>query len=269
MPSKRGRTPGLALWPAANGRTRYRATTKRNRVRRFTNPVLVETRRELSARRCRSHVGTILDRRDRCLGHALRSRHCGCRARATVLHRQESGSTTNHRGRSLNDCRTITSRRLPLSCDDDRFILARPWWRCDGNSGQRFVTAGSKLELRTQRDGKANTRVHIDNHHAPVLLTPHLATAGDEVPDFFDGPMHNRFRCLARCKREVRHSPKRQSEQDPYIGPVRGNRRALPWQMFRVEIRHPSPFAPYTLLVPAYSYRSASIGSSRAARRAG
>ena len=96
--------------------------------------------------------------------------------------------------------------RLPFSCNSDRLAVTWPGRHRDADGGERFVTERTKLKMCTQRDRKANTWMHIDDSPFAVLFAPHLATARNEVPDFFDGSMGHGLRYLTWPEFEVGHS---------------------------------------------------------------
>jgi hypothetical protein len=61
-----------------------------------------------------------------------------------------------------------------------------------------------------------------------ILLSPHLALPGEEVPDLLDRPMRYGVGCLRGS--EVSHNTFRQAEQNANIGPIWRAADALDWQ---------------------------------------
>jgi hypothetical protein len=140
---------------------------------------------------------------------------------------------------------------LPFAWHDDRLAFAWPRRHCHGNGGEGLMTERPKLEVGSQRDRNADTGVDIDDAPLPLLLSPHLATARNKVPDLFDGSMRDCFRYLTWRKFEMSHSAGRQSEKDSYFRPIWGKGISIHRHVLCCKIRqesspfggHPARFA--------------------------
>ena len=83
--------------------------------------------------------------------------------------------------------------------------------RRDGSSG-----GGPKLEPGADRNGEADTGFERNDLFAIALLSPHVALAGQDEPDLFDGAVNHGMRDLARSEFEVSHAACRQAEKDSH-----------------------------------------------------
>jgi hypothetical protein len=64
-----------------------------------------------------------------------------------------------------------------------------PWRHRHAYRGQRLVSDGAKLKSGANRDRHTHAALNVDDARFVVLLSPHLAAAREEEPDFFDRSM--------------------------------------------------------------------------------
>jgi len=72
------------------------------------------------------------------------------------------------------------------------------------------------LKPGAHRDGEASPRFKGSNFLSVAFRSPHFPAAGQDIPDFFDGPMHYGQRSPSRRKLEVSHGAAADGEQNSY-----------------------------------------------------
>jgi hypothetical protein len=70
------------------------------------------------------------------------------------------------------------------------------------------------------------------------LSSPHMASAGDEEPDFLDRPMPNSPRGLMRAQLKVSHPPTFQAKEDSNVRSIRRDSGTFDRKILRFIRRH-------------------------------
>src|SRR2546428_8736277 len=118
--------------------------------------------------------------------------------------------------------------RWPRTSSQDRPRV--PWPRRHGHSDrcERLIADRPELKSSSQRNGQAHARRNFDDLFSTFLLAPHLASAGQEVPDLLDRPVLDGPGDVPRRELEVGHAPSGKPEQHANIGPIRSDAGTLP-----------------------------------------
>jgi len=87
--------------------------------------------------------------------------------------------------------------------------------------GNAFLKAlFAELKRGPQRSGLLAPLPEKIQLRNAFLLSPHLASARQEVPDLLDGPVCNGNRCLPGTELKMRHSPSGKTQKDSNIGSI-------------------------------------------------
>src|SRR5439155_2126925 len=120
--------------------------------------------------------------------------------------------------------------RSPWPSDRHRLIVTvRPRRHRHADGGKRLEPERPKLKMGALWNSEANAWVDIDHRRVALVLSPHLATARQEVPNLLHRSVRHGLGSLIRPKFEMRHSATGQSEEDSDVRSVGRHVGALRW----------------------------------------
>jgi hypothetical protein len=128
----------------------------------------------------------------------------------------------------------------------NRLFRPRPRRHGHAHRGEGFALCRPKLEMRSRRNGDADSRIERGDFLAAIQFAPYFSAARQHEPDFVDIAVANGFGCATWREFEVRHAPAPGAQQHANIRTVgRDDIRPL-WQSPGFEILHGFPLSAMT-----------------------
>src|SRR5207237_6599367 len=112
---------------------------------------------------------------------------------------------------------------LPRTADDERFTHAWPRWDRGADRRHRFLASCAELKRGPQWNRDADSRRYGHHFFDVARLSPHLATAAQEVPDLLDRPVTDRDRSLTGRQLKVGEATALDMQENAKIGSVRSD----------------------------------------------